>query len=85
MAKIKDIIEYFDRILPESLSEPWDNDGVMVNTNDEASIKRVIVALDATSAVIKKAIEISAELIVTHHPLIFSPLTRLVRTLTESV
>lgn len=77
MAQIKDIIAYFDHVLPKTLSEPWDHDGVMVLPEENREIKRVLISLDATSAVIARAKSISAELIVTHHPLIFNPLSSL--------
>jgi len=75
MAQINDIIEYFDAVLPKTLSEPWDNDGVMVNPDANMSVKRVLIALDATSLVIQRAKSLSADLIITHHPLIFNPLS----------
>lgn len=77
MADIRDIITYFDAVLPKTLSEPWDNDGVMILPDSNLQINRVLIALDATSAVIEKAKSISAQLIITHHPLIFKALPAL--------
>lgn len=75
MAHIKAIIGYFDTILPKTLSEPWDNDGVMILPDSNLQVNRVLIALDATSAAIEKAKSLSAQLIITHHPLIFKALT----------
>ncbi|HAN21534.1 MAG: Nif3-like dinuclear metal center hexameric protein [Clostridiales bacterium GWF2_36_10] len=75
MANIKDIIEYFDTVLPKALSMPWDNDGIMVLPDENANVKRVLIALDCTSITIEKAKSISADLIITHHPLVFKSLS----------
>ena len=77
MADIREIIAYFDTILPKSLSEPWDNDGVMILPDSQMQVSRVLIALDATSVAIEKAISISAQLMITHHPLIFKALPAL--------
>lgn len=77
MANIKEIIEYFDVVLPKTLSESWDNDGVMVLPEANIEVKKVLVALDVTSEAIKYAKNIGVKLIVTHHPLIFKPLSSL--------
>lgn len=55
----------------------WDNDGRMLLPDPEREVKRVLVALDATAAVMDRAIAIGADLILTHHPLIFQPLRRI--------
>lgn len=77
MAEINQIIKYFDLVLSKTLSEPWDNDGVMVVTDEKKEIKKVLIALDVTSESIKKATELKAELIISHHPLVFKPLARI--------
>lgn len=58
--------------IPSALSESWDNDGAMLIPDSDRQVKRVLVALDATTAAINRAIAIGADAIVTHHPLIFS-------------
>lgn len=75
MAQIRKIAEYFERVLPKMLSEPWDNDGIMLLPDKDIEVKKVLIALDATSNAVNKAKSISAQLIITHHPLIFSPLS----------
>ncbi len=71
--KISRLYEYFDEKLPLELREDWDNDGKMLISSDK-EVKKVIVALDLTPCVIKKAIDESYDLIVTHHPVIFKPI-----------
>ncbi len=57
---------------PPGLTETWDNSGLQVG-DPTASISRIMVALDATPAVIESAISSACQLLITHHPLIFKP------------
>ncbi len=61
--------------LPDSLAESWDNDGLMVCPDGDAPVRRVLLALDVTESVVDFAIENHFDLIFTHHPLIFRPLS----------
>ncbi len=72
---IKQLYAFLNEKIPPSLSCEWDNDGLMCCPRDEAQVRRVLVALDITAAVVKKAIDEEYDLIVSHHPLIFSPLS----------
>ena len=58
---------------PRSLAEDWDNVGLLCG-HAEKEVSRVLVALDPFEGVCREARERGAELIVTHHPLIFTPL-----------
>lgn len=60
--------------IPTSLSCDWDNDGLMCCPDPEKEVGRVLVALDITAEVVTQAIEGGYDVIVSHHPLIFSPL-----------
>ncbi|MBQ9805175.1 MAG: Nif3-like dinuclear metal center hexameric protein [Clostridia bacterium] len=60
--------------IPTSLSCDWDNDGLMCCPDPEKKAERVLVALDITAEVVTRAIEGGYDVIVSHHPLIFSPL-----------
>lgn len=71
----KQLYEKLDAEIPRSLSEEWDNDGLMVEAN-EKEIKKVLVTLDATLPAIEYAVLHGFDCIVTHHPLIFRPLGR---------
>lgn len=64
-----------DKRIPASLSEPWDNDGRMVIPSPDAEVKRVLCALECTSCTIELAKKHGCNVIVTHHPLVFKPLT----------
>jgi dinuclear metal center YbgI/SA1388 family protein len=61
--------------LPDSLSESWDNDGLMVSADTDAPVRRVLLALDVTENAVDFAIENRFDLILSHHPLIFRPLS----------
>lgn len=63
--------------IPASLSCSWDNDGLMCCSEPERAVRRVLVALDITGGVIDEAIAGGYDAIVSHHPLIFSPLRAL--------
>jgi len=63
---------------PEELAEPWDNCGLVIASESMAA-GRVIVCLDVTRAVMEEAIASRAQLIVSHHPLIFNPIRRIGR------
>ena len=60
--------------IPRHLSCDWDNDGLMCCPDADAPVRRVLVVLDITAAMVEKAIAEGYDLIVSHHPLIFSPL-----------
>ncbi len=74
MTTIKNIDSYLSEIAPKTLSEPWDNDGIMLAGNVHKEVKNVLICLEVNTDAIKKAAEIGAELIITHHPFIFRPL-----------
>ena len=68
---VKTLHEELSRRYPKTLSAAWDNDGIMSSPDVYAEVKRVLVALDASHAVIKYAIENGFDTVVTHHPMIF--------------
>ncbi len=77
---IFDLINYLGEKIPSSLSEPWDNDGDMVVPDRNVSVTGVLCALDCTTGAIEYAKAQGCNVILTHHPLIFKPLSRLTDT-----
>lgn len=67
--KCGDIIHIMEKLAPKELAESWDNVGLNVGDKN-SEIKKILIALDATSLVIDEAIEKNANMIITHHPLI---------------
>ena len=74
--KISDITGYLDSIAPPSLQEGYDNAGLLTGDKDW-ECHGVICCLDAVEAVIDEAIEKKCNLVVAHHPIIFSGLKKI--------
>ncbi len=70
--KIKDVYDFLNEIAPFSTAAQWDNTGLSVGTLN-AEVTRVVVSLDVTNDVISYARKSGAQLVLTHHPLIFDP------------
>lgn len=68
--KVKDICFLLEQLAPVSLSEDYDNVGLMVG-NTENTVSSIMIALDCTLGVIDEAIEKNCNLILSHHPLLF--------------
>lgn len=76
MATVKQMEMYINSFAPFDTQEDFDNAGFLVG-DGERNVTRALIALDATKEVIQQAIELKAELIITHHPIIFHPLKKL--------
>ncbi len=74
---VREIYERLCERIPENLSEEWDNDGIMCCPDDRKDIKRVLISLDVTEEIVDYAISGGFDLILSHHPLIFKPLSSL--------
>lgn len=72
---VKELYEVFEARIPAELREEWDNDGLMCCPDSSAEVERVFVALDVTEEIVDYAIERGFDLIVSHHPLIFKPIS----------
>ena len=71
----KEIIQVIEAAYPREAALDFDNVGLLAG-RAEKEVKRVYIALDATDAVIDRAVEAGADMLITHHPLIFSPLKK---------
>lgn len=76
MIQIKHITDYLESIAPLSLQESYDNSG-LITGNPEWEVKGVMVCLDSTEGVIQDAIRNKCNLVIAHHPIIFSGLKKL--------
>ncbi len=72
-ATLRDILTILDKAAPFSLAESWDNVGLMIGDPSQ-EVSGILLGLDPTIALLDEAIEKSANLIITHHPAIFTPL-----------
>ena len=70
MATVADILQFMESLAPRNLKMHWDNVGLLCGSKS-AAVTKILVALDPFEGVCREAAEIGAELIVTHHPLIF--------------
>lgn len=74
---IKELAELIEKIAPIDMAEEWDNVGLLIG-NENCVISGVVVCVDLTKNVIKYAINHNCNTIITHHPVIFDPLKKLV-------
>jgi dinuclear metal center YbgI/SA1388 family protein len=74
LATVADFINVMELIAPRKLAEDWDNVGLQVGQLDW-EVKTVWIALDPLPEVVSAACKAGIDLIITHHPLIFRPLT----------
>lgn len=75
--KVSDIVGIINRFAPFATAEEWDNVGLQVG-DPAAPAGRIMVALDPGPEAIRAAIDADCQLLLTHHPFIFSPLKRVV-------
>ena len=68
--KCSEIIEYLKGLAPEECACDWDNPGLIAGRADR-DVQTVYVALDATDQVVEDALQAGAQMLLTHHPLIF--------------
>ena len=73
--KCTEVRERLEILSPPKFAESWDNVGLLCGRAGK-EIKKVYIAVDATDEVIENAIDAEADLLLTHHPLIFSPLKK---------
>ncbi|MCR4860461.1 MAG: Nif3-like dinuclear metal center hexameric protein [Bacteroidales bacterium] len=70
---VHDVVSALERLAPPCLQDDWDNSGLQVGFPG-AAVKRILVCLDVTEAVVEEAVAGGFDMIVSHHPLIFKAL-----------
>ncbi len=75
--RIQDLVGLIHKLFPPVLAEDWDNVGLQVG-DPGAPVERVLVCLDPTETVFDTAVNVGAQALVSHHPLIFRPLKKLI-------
>lgn len=76
MSTVRDVYNYIDEIAPFDTAMDFDNCGMLVGNYSEV-INKVLLSLDITPDVVKEAKKLGANLIISHHPVIFNPIKRL--------
>ena len=69
--KAIEIIKSIEKKYPVSFAESWDNSGFLVGDADW-EVKKIFLALDVTDETLEMAVKAGADMMITHHPLIFS-------------
>ena len=75
--KLETTIQTLENIAPLNLAEAWDNVGLLINPLHPHDIKKILLTIDLTEAVANEAIASKIDLIVTYHPILFRPASRL--------
>lgn len=70
MTVVSDVLNFIEQIAPEYMAAEWDNVGLLCGRKSQP-VHKILVALDPFYSVCQEALNIGADLIVTHHPLIF--------------
>ena len=74
--KIADILNFFEEFAPVATAMDFDNCGLLVGDKN-TEVHKVLLALDITADVVAEAESLACDLIISHHPIIFSPLKKL--------
>mgnify|MGYP000138117948 CR=1 FL=1 len=74
--KLRKITETLEQVAPLSYQESYDNSGLITGNND-LEISKILLCLDCIESVVDEAIEKGCELIIAHHPIVFSGLKKL--------
>jgi dinuclear metal center YbgI/SA1388 family protein len=74
--KLKDFLDLLEQIAPARFAEPWDNPGLQIGSYTQ-EVRTIFLALDPTLKALTSASKNGAQVLLTHHPLIFKPISRL--------
>ena len=71
--KVYEIAELIEKTAPKNLAYEWDNVGLLVGDKNK-DVKKVFVTLDANLTTVTEAVTLGADMIISHHPIFFTPL-----------
>ncbi len=71
-----ELVKIIEKIAPPELMESWDNSGIQLEAGS-GQIEGILVCLDVTEETIGEAVEKGCDFILSHHPLIFTPLKQI--------
>ncbi len=71
----REIVQWLNCQAPEEYACGWDNTGLLAGS-PQKEVRRIYVAIDATDETIQEAVELGADMLLTHHPLIFKGLKK---------
>lgn len=73
---VKDILDIMEKIAPSKLIDKWDNCGFQIG-DINGSVKAIMLTLDVTEEVVQEAISKNVDLIISHHPILFNPISKI--------
>lgn len=76
MQKLRQLIEHFETKWPLDSAEDWDRPGLMLGSIN-AEISKVLLSVDVTKEILEQAIELEADLVLSHHPMFLRGVTAL--------
>lgn len=74
--KLENIIAFLEKKYKPDLAEKWDNSGLILGRK-EKKIYKILTCLDITNEIVKQAVNGRVDLIISHHPLIFSEIKKI--------
>ncbi|MEY2698765.1 MAG: hypothetical protein RL720_721 [Actinomycetota bacterium] len=74
MTNLRDVVEYAHTLWPLAGAESWDAPGLVSGSLD-VPVKRILLAVDAVSETVEQAVEVEADVLITHHPLLMRGVT----------
>ncbi|XP_078063509.1 NIF3-like protein 1 isoform X2 [Mustelus asterias] len=77
LMELAGVVSVLEALAPLALAESWDNVGLLVEPTPPHQVRTVLLTNDLTEGVLEEALRVRAELIVSYHPPLFRPLTRL--------
>ena len=83
--ELEKIVEILEEIAPSDLAEDFDKGRIGLILNLEKNVNKIAVSLDANAYTLKKAAEMGADLLISHHTLIFHPVTQISKPLAVSL
>jgi len=74
--KIKEITDFLENLAPLVYQESYDNSGLLTGSKDW-KVTKAIICIDCLEAIVDDAVKVKANLIIAHHPILFSPINKL--------
>lgn len=78
MTSVSDIYNYIDSFAPFNTAMGFDNCGILIG-DEKCGVSKALICLDITKRTLNEAKDIGAQLIISHHPVIFNPLTKVLK------
>ena len=74
--KVSDVVNFMEKTAPIELAEKWDSPGLKTGSlqND---VNKILICLDASALVVQEAIDKNCDMIISHHPILFHPVSYL--------